>query len=160
VRSGGTLFESAKVLKDAGATAVSVFVAHAAFPQSAWKRFARGGDRDIFERFWTTNRCVVRGVRCVLGFITMNPPPLRRGPLTLPLPPPFTVPLTLLFTLPLTLPLSPFPSHPSPPTLPLPHSPLTPPPFLAASCPKVASELPTDDAFTVLDITSLVVQDL
>ena len=61
VRSGGTLFESAKVLKDAGATAVSVFVAHAAFPQSAWKRFARGGDRDIFERFWTTNRYVVCG---------------------------------------------------------------------------------------------------
>ena len=67
VRSGGTLFESAKVLKDAGATAVSVFVAHAAFPQSAWKRFARGGDRDIFERFWTTNRCVVcGGVWCVV----------------------------------------------------------------------------------------------
>ena len=55
VRSGGTLFECAKVLLEAGASKVSVFVAHAAFPRASWERFLRGGDRGIFEQFYTTN---------------------------------------------------------------------------------------------------------
>jgi len=34
---------------------VSAFVAHGVFPKEAWKRFATGGDRNVFEKFWLTN---------------------------------------------------------------------------------------------------------
>lgn len=39
VRSGGTLIECAKVLQEAGASAVDVFVTHAVFPHNEWRRF-------------------------------------------------------------------------------------------------------------------------
>ena len=55
VQTGGTLFECGAALKRLGARSVSCFVAHAVFPKEAWRRFARGGDRDVFETFYTTN---------------------------------------------------------------------------------------------------------
>ncbi|CAM9295406.1 unnamed protein product [Phaeothamnion confervicola] len=55
VQTGGTLFECGAALRDRGAASVSAFVAHGVFPAQAWKRFARGGDRCVFERFWLTN---------------------------------------------------------------------------------------------------------
>ena len=55
VQSGGTLFESGKVLKEAGAKSVSAFVTHAVFPNDSWKRFNTGGDRACFDKFWVTN---------------------------------------------------------------------------------------------------------
>ena len=30
-------------------------MAHGVFPQDAWLRFARGGDRDVFDTFYVTN---------------------------------------------------------------------------------------------------------
>mmetsp|Transcript_1438 Transcript_1438/g.3791 ORF Transcript_1438/g.3791 Transcript_1438/m.3791 type:complete len:213 (-) Transcript_1438:270-908(-) len=58
VQTGGTLVEAGKALKAAGAGEVSAFVAHGVFPKEAWRRFLRGGDRDIFHRFWLTNSCI------------------------------------------------------------------------------------------------------
>jgi phosphoribosylpyrophosphate synthetase len=55
VQTGGTLYETGKVLKEAGASSVSAFVAHAVFPNQSWKRFAKGGDRAVFDRFYVTN---------------------------------------------------------------------------------------------------------
>ena len=55
VQTGGTLFECGTALKRLGATSVSCFVAHAVFPKEAWRRFSRGGDRDVFDTFYTTN---------------------------------------------------------------------------------------------------------
>lgn len=55
VQSGGTLYECGAALKQLGATAISAFVAHAVFPNEAWRRFLRGGDRDVFETFYVTN---------------------------------------------------------------------------------------------------------
>lgn len=55
VQTGGTLFESGRVLKEAGAATVNAFVTHAVFPKDSWKRFDKGGDRDCFDKFWTTN---------------------------------------------------------------------------------------------------------
>ena len=55
VQTGGTLYECGVALKALGAASVSAFVAHSVFPNDSWKRFARGGDRGVFERFWTTN---------------------------------------------------------------------------------------------------------
>jgi phosphoribosylpyrophosphate synthetase len=57
VRSGGTLFECAKALKQLGAESVSAFCAHAAFPDdpSITKKFCKGGVFDIFENFYVTN---------------------------------------------------------------------------------------------------------
>jgi len=55
VQTGGTLFECGKVLKDAGALTVNAFVAHAVFPNRSWTRFALGGDRACFDKFWVTN---------------------------------------------------------------------------------------------------------
>jgi hypothetical protein len=55
VQTGGTLFEAAGALKAGGAPLVSAFCAHGVFPNSSWRRFCRGGDRAIFERFWITN---------------------------------------------------------------------------------------------------------
>jgi phosphoribosylpyrophosphate synthetase len=55
VQTGGTLYETGKVLKEAGAASVSAFVSHAVFPKESWKRFNKGGDRSVFEKFWVTN---------------------------------------------------------------------------------------------------------
>lgn len=55
VQTGGTLYESAMALKNAGALSVSAFVAHGVFPNSSWKRFLRGGPWDCFETFYLTN---------------------------------------------------------------------------------------------------------
>lgn len=55
VQTGGTLFESGKVLKEAGAASVNAFVSHAVFPNDSWKRFNVGGDRACFDKFWVTN---------------------------------------------------------------------------------------------------------
>ena len=55
VQTGGTLYECGAKLLELGASGVSAFVAHGVFPKEAWKRFARGGDRDVFETFYVTN---------------------------------------------------------------------------------------------------------
>ena len=56
VQTGGTLFETGKVLKEAGAASVNAFVTHAVFPNDSWKRFNVGGDRSsCFTKFWVTN---------------------------------------------------------------------------------------------------------
>jgi phosphoribosylpyrophosphate synthetase len=55
VQTGGTLYESGKVLKEAGAASVSAFVSHAVFPNESWRRFNKGGDRACFDKFWVTN---------------------------------------------------------------------------------------------------------
>jgi ribose-phosphate pyrophosphokinase len=55
VQTGGTLYETGKVLKEAGAASVNAFVSHAVFPKESWKRFNVGGDRACFDKFWVTN---------------------------------------------------------------------------------------------------------
>jgi len=55
VKTGGTLVECAKALMEAGATAVSAFCAHAAFPAGAEQRFCKGGDRSVFTHFYVSN---------------------------------------------------------------------------------------------------------
>jgi phosphoribosylpyrophosphate synthetase len=55
VQSGGTLYECGRRLLDDGATQVFAFVVHAIFPNKAWKKFVRGGERAIFERMWCTD---------------------------------------------------------------------------------------------------------
>ncbi|CAM9564493.1 unnamed protein product [Pylaiella littoralis] len=55
VQTGGTLYECGVALKAAGAGSVQAFVAHGVFPKEAWKRFAKGGDRCVFDRFLVTN---------------------------------------------------------------------------------------------------------
>ena len=55
VQTGGTLYESALVLKQAGAASVSAFVTHAVFPNQSYQRFNVGGDRHCFDKFWVTN---------------------------------------------------------------------------------------------------------
>jgi phosphoribosylpyrophosphate synthetase len=55
VKTGGTLVECAKALAEHGATAVSAFVAHAAFPLGSERRFCKGGDRCVFESFFVSN---------------------------------------------------------------------------------------------------------
>jgi ribose-phosphate pyrophosphokinase len=55
VQTGGTLYECGEALKQKGAASVSAFVAHGVFPSEAWKRFAKGGDRCVFDTFWLTN---------------------------------------------------------------------------------------------------------
>mmetsp|Transcript_3898 Transcript_3898/g.9413 ORF Transcript_3898/g.9413 Transcript_3898/m.9413 type:complete len:418 (-) Transcript_3898:1237-2490(-) len=55
VQTGGTLYETGKVLEDAGAASVNAFVTHGVFPNESWKRFNKGGDRACFEKFWVTN---------------------------------------------------------------------------------------------------------
>lgn len=52
---GGTLYETGKKLKEAGAASVNAFVSHAVFPKESWKRFNVGGDRACFDKFWVTN---------------------------------------------------------------------------------------------------------
>eukprot|EP00752_Nemacystus_decipiens_P018353 g16464.t1 len=55
VQTGGTLYECGVALKAGGASSVQAFVAHGVFPKEAWKRFAKGGDRCVFDRFLVTN---------------------------------------------------------------------------------------------------------
>uniref|UniRef100_A0A7S2I9D5 Phosphoribosyltransferase domain-containing protein n=1 Tax=Helicotheca tamesis TaxID=374047 RepID=A0A7S2I9D5_9STRA len=55
VQTGGTLYECGKALKEAGAHSANAFVTHAVFPKESWRRFAAGGDRACFDRFWVTN---------------------------------------------------------------------------------------------------------
>ena len=55
IQTGGTLYECAVGLKKAGAKTVSGFVVHAVFPGGGWKRFTKGGDRAVFERFWLSS---------------------------------------------------------------------------------------------------------
>lgn len=55
VQTGGTLYEAGEALKAHGAVTVSAFCSHAVFPNASWRRFARGGDRAIFERFYVSN---------------------------------------------------------------------------------------------------------
>eukprot|EP00968_Pinguiococcus_pyrenoidosus_P019716 scaffold2177_cov272-Pinguiococcus_pyrenoidosus.AAC.9 len=59
VQTGGTLHEAGKALVEDGALSVSCFVAHGVFPNEAWRRFAKGGDRGgLFRKFWVTNSCI------------------------------------------------------------------------------------------------------
>lgn len=55
VQTGGTLHECGKKLLEEGAENVSAFVVHSVFPNESWKRFCRGGDRNIFKYFFTTD---------------------------------------------------------------------------------------------------------
>lgn len=55
IQTGGTMYECAAKLKEAGAQTVTGYVTHAVFPSEAWRRFLRGGDRDVFTRFWLTS---------------------------------------------------------------------------------------------------------
>ena len=55
VQTGGTLYETGKLLKEAGAKSVNAFVSHAVFPKESWRRFNKGGDRDCFRKFWVTD---------------------------------------------------------------------------------------------------------
>lgn len=55
VQTGGTLHSTGRALREAGAASVSAFVTHAVFPGDSWRRFNVGGDRAVFEKFWTTN---------------------------------------------------------------------------------------------------------
>jgi phosphoribosylpyrophosphate synthetase len=55
VQTGGTLYETGKVLKDAGAASVNAFVTHGVFPNDSWKLFNKGGSRACFDKFWVAN---------------------------------------------------------------------------------------------------------
>ena len=55
VRTGGTLAECGKALREQGAKSVSAFCSHAVFPAESWRRFLRGGDRAFFDAFLVTN---------------------------------------------------------------------------------------------------------
>ena len=85
VRSGGTLVKCGEALRAAGATrfatmnkrkshahastcctpdsplvicSVCAFVAHAVFPNQAWKKFAKGGEfAGVFDKLLVTNSC-------------------------------------------------------------------------------------------------------
>jgi len=55
VQTGGTLYECAQKLLDDGAESISAFVVHAIFPNNSWQKFAKGGSRAIFTKFYTTD---------------------------------------------------------------------------------------------------------
>jgi len=55
VQSGGTLYECGQALKNFGAAEVSAFVTHAVFPNDSWRRFAAGGDRNVFKTFYVSD---------------------------------------------------------------------------------------------------------
>jgi len=55
VKTGGTLAACAVALRKFGATSISAFCAHAAFPGDSMRRFCTGGDRAVFEKFYVTN---------------------------------------------------------------------------------------------------------
>jgi phosphoribosylpyrophosphate synthetase len=59
-RSGGTLYQCGKVLRESGAVGVSAFVAHVAMPPEVCKKFFKKGDLGageyaIFDTFYTTD---------------------------------------------------------------------------------------------------------
>ena len=49
--SGGTLLESAEILRDNGARAVSAYVTHGAFPDRAWERLQHS---PLLDTIWLT----------------------------------------------------------------------------------------------------------
>jgi ribose-phosphate pyrophosphokinase len=53
VMTGGTLLESAKILRQHGAIGVSAYATHGVFPQQSWKKFVEAG----FDHFWLTDSC-------------------------------------------------------------------------------------------------------
>jgi len=56
VRSGGTLHECVKVLKQRGANHVSAYVTHCGFNDTNWKQFVSGGSKfGAIDRFYITN---------------------------------------------------------------------------------------------------------
>jgi len=56
IQTGGTLYEAALALAEAGAASVCGFVVHAVFPEESWRRFLKASDRGgTFARFWLTN---------------------------------------------------------------------------------------------------------
>lgn len=55
VRTGGTLLECAKALRDAGAKSVVAAVPHAVFPNNSHTKFL---DSDLFDKFYTTNSVI------------------------------------------------------------------------------------------------------
>lgn len=55
VQTGGTLYETGKLLKEAGAETVNAFVTHGVFPNGSWKPFNKGGEKACFDKFWVTN---------------------------------------------------------------------------------------------------------
>jgi len=55
VQTGGTLYETAKILRSSGAISVSAYCTHAVFPHRSYRRFNKGGDRAVFQKFWVTN---------------------------------------------------------------------------------------------------------
>lgn len=55
VQTGGTLYKCCLALMDEGSKSVSAFVTHSVFPKESWKKFAKGGDRQGFKYFITTN---------------------------------------------------------------------------------------------------------
>lgn len=58
VRSGGTLYECGKALREIGASSVSAFCTHADFSPKSWQRFTEGQDRfGMFEKFFVTDSC-------------------------------------------------------------------------------------------------------
>jgi ribose-phosphate pyrophosphokinase len=57
VKTGGTLLECKKALRNFGAKFVSAFVTHAVFPKSSWKRFTSEPEDTRFKHFYTTNSC-------------------------------------------------------------------------------------------------------
>lgn len=55
VRTGGTLLECAKALRDAGAKSVVAAVPHAVFPNNSHTKFI---DSDLFDKFYTTDSVI------------------------------------------------------------------------------------------------------
>lgn len=55
VQTGGTLHECRLALQTEGFERISAYVTHAVFPNEGHLRFAKGGDREGFHRFYTTD---------------------------------------------------------------------------------------------------------
>ena len=55
VQTGGTLHASGKALLELGAASVSAYCTHGVFPGESWRRFAKGGDRSVFDNVIVTN---------------------------------------------------------------------------------------------------------
>ena len=53
VKTGGTLLECAKMLRQEGAAVVSAFITHGVFPQESWRRFLDGS----IDNLWMTDSC-------------------------------------------------------------------------------------------------------
>jgi ribose-phosphate pyrophosphokinase len=55
VRSGGTLIECAKVLKQCGALSIKIFVPHACFPKGEYVKFVDGENAALIDKFYITD---------------------------------------------------------------------------------------------------------